>query len=105
MSDADRAFGIGSLAGSGSPVGGDAEAVFEAMQTKLDELTKLPIIRNDPVARALLDDMARGSTPDDVVLLLDQLDSRVRILLARKGRAAPSTSARRERPQRTLLRL
>lgn len=105
MSDADTAIGIVSADGGLSPAPGDAEAVFEAMQSRLDELTKLPIIHNDAVARGLLDDMARGGPPDDLVTLLNQLDDRVRVLLARKGRTAPAAPARRERPPRTLLRL
>lgn len=102
MSDADRAIGIGSPAGTLSPAPG--EAVFEAMQSKLDELTKLPIIRNDAVARGLLDDMARSGAPEDLVTLLNQLEARVGVLLARRGRTGPA-SDRRERPPRTLLRL
>ena len=81
---------------------GDAEAVFEAMQARLDELSRLPIVRNDPAARRLLDDMARAGGMDDVLVLLDQLDARVR-LLRRRGRDA--SAGRRERTSRTLLRL
>lgn len=105
MSDAGTAFGSGSANGGSSPSREDAEAVFEAMQAKLDQLVKLPIIRNDALARSLLDDMARDVTPDALAALLEKLDARIRALLAQKGRSAPSTSTQKERPRRTLLRL
>jgi hypothetical protein len=105
MSDADRPIGIGSANGSLSPSQGEFEAVFEAMQSKLDQFVKLPLIQDDSVARSLLDDMARGVGPEELLVLLDRLDARVKVLLAQKARSAPSSSARRERPPRTLLRL
>lgn len=101
MSDADRTTGI---AGGGRSLGpDDGDAVFEAMQARLDEITRLPIVRGDAVARRLLDDMARSDALDDVLVLLEQLDARVRLLL--KGRASQAADTRRERAPRTLLRL
>ena len=105
MSDAERAIGIGSVNGGLSPSREDAEPVFEAMQAKLDQLMKLPLIQNDSVARSLLDDMARDASPDELSVLLDRLDARVKSILAQKGPSAPPTSTRQERPRRTLLRL
>jgi hypothetical protein len=105
MSDADRATGVGLADGGRSSGPGDAEAVFEAMQARLDELLRTPIVRNDAMARSLLDDMARAGAMDDVMMLLDQLDVRVRLLLGRKGRAALPAGQHRERKPRTLLRL
>ncbi len=105
MSDADRAIGIGSANGGSSRSQVDLEAVFEALQPRLDQLVKLPLIRNDAVAQGLLDDMARDAGPEELLVLLDRLDDRVRVLLAQKDISTPSSSARRERPPRTLLRL
>ena len=105
MSDAERATGIGPADIPRSLGTDEAEAVFAAMQARLDEIMKLPIVRDDAVARGLLDDMARAGAMDDIVVLLDELDARVTLLLRRKGEPAPSAADRRERASRTLLRL
>ena len=105
MRDADRASGVGFPNGGLSPSPEDFEAVFEAMQARLGQLVELPLIRNDPIARGLLEDMARDAGPDGLNVLLDRLDARVKFLLDRKGGVAGAASSRRERPLRTLLRL